>query len=85
VSSYSPNAWNQLKNISPEASVKALLKDDWVHEETSGAIQAYRKPDGTRVTIHYHPGKTYGAGLLKDLLKDIGWSESDMKKLKLIK
>ena len=37
------------------------------------------------VTIHYHPGKTYGAKLLKGLLEDIGCSTADMKRLKLIK
>lgn len=36
-----------------------------------------------RITIHYHPKKTYGQHLLKSLLEDIGWSEADMKRLKL--
>jgi hypothetical protein len=38
-----------------------------------------------RVQIHYHPQKTYGPKLLKDILGDIGWSEQDMRKIKLIK
>jgi len=38
-----------------------------------------------RVSIHYHPKKTYGAKMLQGLLGDIGWSESDLRKLKLIK
>jgi len=37
------------------------------------------------VVIHYHPRKTYGPGLLKGLLADIGWDEKDLKRLKLIK
>lgn len=52
---------------------------------SSGAIQIYRHPDGRRVSIHVHPKKTYGPGLLKDLLQDTGWSIDDMKRLKLIK
>jgi len=38
-----------------------------------------------RVVIHYHPRKTYGPKLLKALLADIGWSEADMRRVKLIK
>ena len=29
--------------------------------------------------------KTYGAGLLQGLIDDIGWSQKDLKRLKLIK
>ena len=37
------------------------------------------------MVIHYHPRKTYGPKLLKALLADIGWSEADMRRIKLIK
>jgi len=38
------------------------------------------------VTIHCHPKKVYGwSKLLEALLTDIGWSEENMKQLKLIK
>jgi len=78
--------WDQLKNITADELIKALVKDGWVHDESSGAIQVYRHVDtGQRVTIHYHPQKTYGPKLLKGLLADIGWSIEDMKRLKLIK
>jgi predicted RNA binding protein YcfA (HicA-like mRNA interferase family) len=64
----------------------ALEKDGWQHDITSGASQAYRNPaTSARVTIHVHPGKTYGAKLLKGLLEDIGWSEDDLKRLKIVK
>ena len=41
--------------------------------------------DGRIVSIHYHPRKTYHRGLLKGLLDDIGWTEDDMRRLKLLK
>ena len=41
--------------------------------------------NGRRVVIHYHPKKTYGPGLLKDLVRDIGWTDDDLIRLKLIK
>ena len=64
---------------------KGLAWPGCVREETIGATQGYRHSDGRRIVIHVHPKKTYGPGLLKDLLGDIGWSEKEMRKLKLIK
>lgn len=82
--SFHPNVWNQLKNITCEELIKALKKDDWQQDTTSGAVQAYKKGQ-RRVTVHYHPGKTYGAKLLKGLIEAIGWTEDDLKRVKLIK
>ena len=82
---YSQHIWNQLKNLSADRIVKALEKDGWIRDEGTGNIYVYLSPNKKRITIHYHPQKTYGPGLLKSLLEDIGWSETDMKRLKLIK
>lgn len=79
------NTWDQLKNKSADDLISALVKDGWMLDETAGAEQVYRHPDGRRVSIHYHPKMTYGRKLLKSLLEDIGWTESDMRRLKLIK
>jgi len=66
--------------------VGALLKDGWIREEKSGSILVYFHPlSRKRVAIHYHPHKTYGPKLLKALLEDIGWSEVDIRRLKLVK
>jgi predicted RNA binding protein YcfA (HicA-like mRNA interferase family) len=65
--------------------ISALKKDRWVLEPNcKGAIQVYRNHAGERVSIHFHPKKTYGPKLLKGLLEDIGWSEEDMKRVGLI-
>ena len=63
----------------------ALRKDGTVLDITRGAVQVYRYPDSRRVTIHYHPNKTYGPNLLKELIREVGWTENDMRRLKLIK
>ncbi len=76
--------WDQLKNKTADHLVSALKKDGWKHDITSGAVQVYIKSP-KRVTIHYHPKKTYQPKLLKALLADIGWTVADMKRLKLIK
>jgi len=83
--SYSPQVWGQIKNLSAKDLIRALENDGWIRDEKQGAIQVYRHPDGRRVTIHFHPGKTYGPGLLKAIFKDIGWKEEDFRRLKLIK
>ncbi len=79
------NVWDQLKNKTANDLISALRKDGWILDVTRGAEQIYRHPSGKRVSIHYHPKKTYGQSLLKALLADIGWSTDDMKRLKFIK
>lgn len=76
---------DQLKNKSPEDLMSALEKDGATRDTTRGAVLVYRYSDGRRVTIHYHPGKTYGIKLIEDLISDIGWMEEDLRRLKLIK
>lgn len=50
-----------------------------------GSMRIYLSPDKERrVSIHYHPKKTYGPSMLKALLSDIGWSEDEMVHHKLI-
>ena len=83
---FSKNAWNQLKAITENELISALLKDGFVPDAQLRAERIYRHPDGRKVSIHYHTGnKCYGRGLLSSLLEDAGWAESDMLRLKLIK
>ena len=82
---FSKQAWDQLKNVTAAELMSALEKDGAVHDSSRGSVQVYRYPDGRRFTIHFHPNKTYGPKLLRALLADIGWSEDDMKRLKLLK
>ena len=57
------DVWDQLKNKTANDLISALRKDGWVLDVTRGAEQIYRHPNGKRVSIHYHPKKTYGQGL----------------------
>ena len=83
---YSKNAWSQLKNKTADDLISALLKDSFELDEIVRTERIYRHLDGRRVSIHYHKGSnTYRSGLLKSLLDDIGWSEDDMRRIKLIK
>jgi predicted RNA binding protein YcfA (HicA-like mRNA interferase family) len=82
---YPPDIWGQLKNLKCEDLISALERDGWVRDAVCKTEQIYRHRDGRKVSIHYHPGKTYGQGLLKGLLKDTGWIAVDFRRLKLIK
>ena len=83
--SLSKRAWDQIKSVTSGELARALDKDGWSKVKSTRNQHLYRHEDGRRVSLHYHPDKTYGPNLLKDLLRDIGWTEADMKRLKLIK
>jgi len=84
--SFSENIWKQLKNKTTGELVAALLKDGFELADKVRTERIYRHPDGRKVSIHYHESsETYGAKLLKALLKATEWSEEDMRRLKLIK
>lgn len=74
---YPRNVWQQLKGITADELSGALERDGWVHDTGVGAERVYRHGDGRRVSIHYHPRKTFHRGLPKALLDDIGWTEED--------
>jgi predicted RNA binding protein YcfA (HicA-like mRNA interferase family) len=77
-------AWAQLKSITATELLRALERDGWQLRKSKGSCRVYRK--GKRmVAIHYHPDKTFGPKMLKSLLQDIGWEDSDLRRLKLIK
>ena len=88
MASVSRSALAQLKNKTAAAWIKALKKDGWVEERSSGATRGFVKHsvDGAsrrRVVIHYHPKKQYGPRLIKMLLRDTGWDDNDLRRLKM--
>ncbi len=86
---FARNVWNQLKNLTADELVAALQRDGWTKDPASRdatiSYIRYESPRHRRVVIHYHPHKTFGSKLLKALLQDIGWTESDLRRLRLIK
>lgn len=84
--SFSQNAWRQLKNKTTDCLIAALLKSGFKLDDEIRTERIYRHSNGKKVSIHYHKGsETYGPKLLKALLEDTGWTEEDMRRLKLIK
>ena len=78
--------WRQLKGMTVDELVKALLKDGFVLDAAVRTERIYRHDDGRKVSVHYHSdSNTYGPGLLKALLENVAWTEKDLRRLKLIK
>jgi len=50
----------------------------------TNVVRNYRV-EHRRVQIHPKSGKSYGQNLLTGLIEAIGWSEDDLRRLKLIK
>jgi predicted RNA binding protein YcfA (HicA-like mRNA interferase family) len=80
----SHHVWVQLRNISATELMRALERDQWSCDVGGGSIHIYLK-DTRRVSVHFHPKKTFGEKLLKAMLSDIGWADEDAKRLKLAK
>ena len=87
MSTFSPNAWSQIKGLSLKRLKQALRDDEWTKEPgQKGNRETWINKDRKRsVVLHYHARKTFGPSLLKSLLKDIGWTEDDLERLGLIK
>ena len=79
------NVWNQLKSITADELMSALDRDGWTCDTSGGSMHIYLSGDGRRVSIHYHPQRTYGPKMLQKLLDDIGWDEAALRRLKLIR
>ncbi len=78
--------WDQLKNVTAKELIQALKKDGWERQLSRGAVQSFLNLETNKIlTIHYHPKKTYGQKLLKELISRAGWTEEDLRRLKLIR
>lgn len=76
--------WDQLRSRTAKDFIRARERDGWEEEGKRGAARAFRKSD-RRVVIRYHPKKTYGPRLLEELFRQTGWTEDDLRRLKLVK
>jgi len=80
----SGSTWSQVKNITAADLCAALEKDGFSCDMNGGSMRIYKK-GSARISVHFHPKKTFGPKLLKSLLDDTGWSDDDLRRLKVIK
>ena len=75
-----------LKGVSAREFKKALEADGFVNVRTTGSHRFYKHPDGRCTTVSYHHmSDTFPIGTLKCMIADVGWTENDLRRLKLIK
>ncbi len=82
-----PQIWDQLKNKTADELIQALVKDGaiWDNPNSGSSSRVFKLRSGFKVVIHYHPHKTYGSQMLNYLIEKTGWTDKDLKRLKLIK
>ncbi|MDH3600475.1 MAG: type II toxin-antitoxin system HicA family toxin [Candidatus Tectomicrobia bacterium] len=75
----------QLRNTSVQELVRALERDGFEYRRRRGGGRVYRHPDGRRTVIHYHNrSDTLPLGTLRSVLSGAGWTEDDLRRLRLI-
>jgi predicted RNA binding protein YcfA (HicA-like mRNA interferase family) len=80
--SWPPQVWDQIKTITADELMAALERDGWQLRKGRGSRRVFRK--GPRiVAIHYHRRKIFSPKMLRALLGDIGWDETDLRRLGL--
>ena len=80
--------WSQLKNLTKGELRNALRQDGYFEDEAEGSSTIFFKPGDPprRVAIHMHKrSDTMGRELLKKQIAATGWTEADLRRLKLIK
>jgi predicted RNA binding protein YcfA (HicA-like mRNA interferase family) len=77
----------QLRGVTARELISALIRDGFALDRQVGAHQHYLHPDGRRVTVSFHrPGETFGIKTLRAMIElQAGWSEDDLKRLRLMK
>jgi predicted RNA binding protein YcfA (HicA-like mRNA interferase family) len=73
------------KSITAREIVLALEKDGFYLHHQRGSHRTYKKGN-LRVDVPYHhAGQTFPIKTLLCMIKDTGWTEDDLRRLKLIK
>lgn len=78
--------YSKLCSLTARKIVNALLKDGFLLDRQTGSHHQFLHHVKGRVTISFHhPGDTFPLGTLKGIIQDAGWTEDDLKRLKLLK
>ncbi len=79
--------YGRLRNITARELISALNRDGFTWDRGDGSHQVFCHPDGRRVTVTFHgSGSTFTRKTLKSMIvTQARWTESDLKRLKLIR
>jgi predicted RNA binding protein YcfA (HicA-like mRNA interferase family) len=75
-----------LRSLTARELVSALKRDGFYFVRQTGSHQRYRHPDGRRVTVAPHgAGDTFTIKTLKSMIESqAGWTEADLKRVRLL-
>ena len=72
------------RGVTAREFIRAIRADGFQLTRTRGSHRIYRHADGRRVVVAYHRlGDTFPIGTIRAMIADIGWSESDLRRLGL--
>ncbi|HEV8059549.1 MAG TPA: type II toxin-antitoxin system HicA family toxin [Gemmataceae bacterium] len=73
------------RGVSARQFVRALQEDGFVLQRVRGSHRIYRHADGRRVVMAYHQlGDTFPIGTLRAMIRDAGWQDEDLRRLRLM-
>jgi predicted RNA binding protein YcfA (HicA-like mRNA interferase family) len=74
------------RGITARQLVKALQQDGFELQRVRGSHRIYRHADGRRVVVAYHRlGDGFPIGTLRAMIADIGWTDTDLRRLGLVR
>lgn len=78
--------YSKIKGLTARELIKTLLQDGFFFIHQKGSHHRYHHSDGRRITIPFtRTGDSFAMGTLKSMIeKQAGWTEDDLKRLKLI-
>lgn len=69
-----------LAPISPRRLMQMLERDGFACIRIRGSHHFFLHPDGRTTQVPVHGGRDIGIGLLRPILRDLGWSVSEYQK-----
>ena len=78
--------YSKLRSLTARRLISALIKDGFHLDRESGSHQQYLHSNKGRVTVSFHhPSDTFPPKTLKKIVQETGWTEEDLRRLKLLK
>ena len=79
--------YSRLRSLKAQKLVSALIRDGFEFDRQRGSHHLYYHADGRRVTVSFHhSAKTFPPKTLKRIIEEqAGWTEADLRRLKLLK
>lgn len=76
----------ELRGLSARELVRALQRDGFRLVTTVGSHRVYVHTNGRKVVVAFHsPGTTFAPGTLHAMLRRIGWEDSELVRLGLVR